>query len=261
MSGVCRTIERELVADHLRIAYRECDAGGSPILYIHGNTAGSLWFERVMVNPGYRTISPDMPNFGRSDRIDEADIDRYADSMATFCRSLGVDAAYVVGHSLGGAVAISLAVRYLPLVSRILLVDPAPVSGFHTPEKYYAVIDRYTTDRTLLKRALSAVVPTLRDEAFLDRLTDNALLMNTSAFTGNARALDRFDYSKRVGAVTVPVLVVRGELDALITAEAAEATAAAFPYGAYRELPGVGHSVMVEAPQRFSELVAEFGRR
>ena len=74
------------------------EAGTGPvILYIHGNTGSSFWYSKVMDIPGYRTIALDMPNFGRSGRIDESaapgasDLDLYADHVAGFIRAIGTE--------------------------------------------------------------------------------------------------------------------------------------------------------------------------
>ncbi|MFW5826242.1 MAG: alpha/beta fold hydrolase [bacterium] len=230
----------------------------APILYIHGNTGCNLWFERVMDIPGRRTIALDLPNFGRSARIDEADIDRYAACVAGFIRELDLGSPVVVAHSLGGAVGIALAVNHPELVSRLMLVDSAAPDGLTTPEEHYGVIELYRTSRSLMKKALAAVTPTLDDNAFLNRLADNAMLMNPIAFTGNARALERFDYTGRTQAYTGPVRVVVGRKDTIITEEMAKRTADAFPSGELVVLDEVGHSVMVEKPEEFVRLVSGF---
>lgn len=243
------------------IAYWETGKVEAPVVvYVHGNTGSRIWFERAMAVDGYRVIAPDLPNFGDSDSLDTADIDIYADYLAAFLAELKVSQVYLVGHSLGGAVAISLTVRYPELVERLLLVDSASLQGLHTPEEYYPVIEQYQSNRALMRQALGAVTPTMQDPEYLDRLTDTAMGMNPIAFSGNPRALDRFNYAGRVADVTIPVLVVRGEHDALITDDMAQSTADAFPQGAFRRLDGVGHSVMVEDPERFLALVQEFGR-
>lgn len=233
--------------------------GGPPLLYVHGNTGSKVWYENVMVVPGVRTIAPDLPNFGDSGRIEVADIDVYADYLRDFVRRAELPLPLpVIGHSLGGAVAISLSLRNPEMVSRLMLVDSAPLDGLKTPEDRYPIIQKFIENRELLKKGLQAVTPTMSDPAFLERLTDEAMKMNPIAFTGNARALERFDYRSSAGEFDRPVLVVVGEHDVIITREMAEATAAAFPDAGLRVLDGVGHSVMVEAPDRFISLVREF---
>jgi branched-chain amino acid transport system permease protein len=231
---------------------------GEPILYIHGNTGCNLWFERVMSIPDKRTIAVDLPNFGRSAHVEEADIDVYASYVAGFIRELGLERPTVVAHSLGGAVGIALAVNNPELVGRLMLVDSAAPDGLTTPEEHYEVIELYKSSRDLMKKALKAVTPTMDDNAFLNKLADNAMLMNPIAFAGNARALERFDYTGRTQAYTGPVLVVVGSKDTIITREMAKRTADAFPTGTLEVLDEVGHSVMVEDPERFKQLVRQF---
>ena len=242
----------------MRISYAVAGTG-TPLLYVHGNTGSKLWYKKVMEVDGLRTVAPDLPNFGDSDRIEIADIDVYADYLRDFVRRMEFPTPLpVVGHSLGGAVAISLSLRNPGIVSRLMLVDSAPLDGLKTPEDRYPIIERYKSDRELLKKGLQAVTPTLDDPAFLEHLTDEAMKMNPIAFTGNARALERFDYRGSAGEFDRPVLVVVGEKDVIITREMAEATAAGFPRAELRVLEGVGHSVMVETPELFIRLLREF---
>lgn len=232
---------------------------GKPVLCIHGNTGSKRWFEKAMHIEGVQIIVPDMPNFGDSSHIDIADIDVYADYVAEFVRAIGAPVPVpVVGHSLGGAVAMSLAIRNPDLVSRLMLVDSAPPDGLKTPEEHYPIIEQYRTNRNLMLQALTAVTPTLRDERVREALADDAMRMNPVAFAGNARALERFDYTGKAATFEKPVMVVVGRKDVLITEEMAKATASAFPNGSLTTLEGVGHSVMVEAPEMFISLVADF---
>lgn len=249
-----------------KILYRESGAG-YPVLLVHGNTGSSLWWTRVGEVAGARLTAPDLPNFGGSDRLDPAeapgssDIDLYADYLIAFAEDLGLFRPVLVGHSLGGAVAISALVRRPELWASAVLVDSAPPGGLVTPEAHYAAIERFKTDRALLRSALGAVCPAMDDPAFLDRLTDEALRMNPESFAGNARALARFDRSGDCGRYPGPVLVLWGRRDAIVTEAMARDTAAAFPMGSLRILENVGHSAMVEDPAAFREILAGVVRR
>jgi branched-chain amino acid transport system permease protein len=244
------------------------EAGAGPvILYIHGNTGSSFWYSKVMDMPGYRTIALDMPNFGRSGRIDAdaapeaSDLDLYADYVAGFIRALGLGKVLVVAHSLGGGVAISLAARYPDLSRGMILVDSAAPSGLRTLEDRYPLIEMMRTMRPVLKAALGSVVPTLADPAFLEGAVDEALLMNPASFAGNARALTRFDYRGRCSGYTAPVLVLRGAKDIVITGDMARETVEAFPNASFESLDHVGHSPMAEDPEGFASIVSGFAGR
>jgi len=229
------------------------------VLLIHGNTGSGLWFDRVMDVPGLNMIAPDMPNFGHSDPIEESDIDLYAEYVSGFCDEvLPAKQLIVVGHSLGGAVAMSLAVAAPERIAGMMLVDSCPPGGLVTPEEHYPAIEGYRTNPALLRAALAAVTPHLTDGAFLDRLVEDAIRMSPAAFVGNARALERFDCRSGSARLGSPVLVVWGSEDIVISGEMARRTAKSFPRGELRTLSDVGHSVIVEDPDRFIAVLNEF---
>ncbi|GAB1431926.1 alpha/beta fold hydrolase [Spirochaetota bacterium] len=240
-----------------RIRYIE-EGQGPAILYVHGNLGSLLWWKHVMDLPGYRCIAPDMPNFGGSDPLDAADLDVYADYLIAFAKGLGLDSFCLVGHSLGGGVAISLAARKPELVKKLLLLDSAAPSGLKTPEEHYPYIEMYRSNKAFLKQGLAGVAPGLKDEAFLQALTEEGFKMAGHAFIGNAKALTDFDYSSKAGNYKGPVFVVRGKADALITEAMAMETKNAYNNAKLLELDGIGHSPMVEDPAKFKELLLEF---
>jgi branched-chain amino acid transport system permease protein len=258
-NGIKEDAMSEQTIEILGKAMHYVDYGsGKPIVLVHGNTGSSRWYHRVMDLPGYWTIAPDLPNFGCSEALDVADIDAYADHLGAFIDALKLDKPIIVGHSLGGAVVMSLAARRPELARALVLVDGAAPSGLKTPESHYPAIELYKTNRDFMRKGLAAVTPMLKDEEFLDELTNDAMLMSPHAFAGNARALERFDYTGRAGAFKGPVLVLWGRLDIIISEAMALETADAYPDGRIELLDGVGHSIRVEDPSRFKKLLSEF---
>jgi len=249
--------EETVTVDGKRLFYLD-EGAGAPVVLIHGNTASSRWFSQVMDLPGLRCYAPDLPNFGRSEPIDSCDIDRYADFILGFLDALEIEPPTLVGHSLGGAVAMSLAVRRSDRIRRLLLVDSAPIGGLTTPEEHYPAIELFRTNRSLLAQALHAVTPHLTDAKLFEELVDDAARMAGPAFAGNARALERFAYSAAASRFRSPVLFVLGAEDILITEAMARETVACFPQARLRVLPNIGHSVVVEDPSLFKTILGEF---
>jgi pimeloyl-ACP methyl ester carboxylesterase len=209
--------------------------------------------------PGCRTIALDMPNFGRSGPLPgELNIEAYADRVADFISAICFERPVLVAHSLGGAVAISLAIRNPGSLRGLVLVDSAGPAGLVTPKDRYPLIESMRTNRDFLSSALSGVVPTLNDKEFFQELVNDAALMAAPAWVGNARALSVFDYRGRCVAFQQPVLVLWGRKDLIVTEETARETAAAFPKARLVILENVGHSVVVEDPSGFTKLLAEF---
>lgn len=243
------------------LAWREAGSG-VPLLLVHGNFGSKRWFEEQLVRPppGRRLLAPDLPNFADSDRMPgEISIERYAEYLAGFCDELGFERLALLGHSLGGAVAQSLAVAQPERVERLILVASAAPGGHHTPEEHYPVLEGLEGQRQAMGTALAATMPSRRPPYF-GGIVEDALALAPEAITGNVRALERFDISTRTHTFTNPVLVLRGELDLphLITEEVARRTAAAYPDSRLELWEGVGHSPQIEAPERFNQLLTHF---
>ncbi len=249
---------REIHAHGARIVYAEWGEG-QPVVCLHGNTGSRRWYERVMEVPGCRMIAPDLPNFGESTALEgPVEIDRYAQAVGSFIRALGVQRPVLIGHSLGGAVAMSAAVHEPGLFRGLVLVDSAPPSGFPTPEDRHPLIERMRVDRELLAAALKATVPALDDTGFFSRLVDDAARMAPQAWIGNARALGAFRCIEACAGFSQPVLVIWGRKDVIVSEAMARETVAAFPRARLRIMEEVGHSPIVEDPAAFVGALRDF---
>lgn len=121
------------------------DPGGDPVLAVHGITATHLAWRPVAERlPEYRFVAPDLRGRGRSaDLPGPYGMARHADDLARTLDALDVDRAVVVGHSMGGFVALVFAHRHSDRLSRLLLVDggvPLPVPADVSTEQLIEAI-------------------------------------------------------------------------------------------------------------------------
>src|SRR5690606_15542651 len=118
------------IAKGLNLHYRKRGSGDRHLLLVHGNTASSLWWEKVMdlLPDGVTAWAPDLRGCGDSDKPEGgwtmADL---GDDVFQFCQAVGIQRATVVGHSLGGAVAQQLTVDHPEPVERLVLVNSAEI--------------------------------------------------------------------------------------------------------------------------------------
>jgi len=115
--------------DGLDVNVRD-EGSGPPLLLIHGLLVSHIEWERTIerLKTNFRVIAMDLPGCGRSSKPRPTQyaytLDALASTVAGVLRVLGITRVHVAGHSLGGAVAITLAATRTDLVDRLILVDP-----------------------------------------------------------------------------------------------------------------------------------------
>ena len=250
---------KTVTVDGLNITYAEAGEG-QPVICVHGNFASKRWFTPQLLEPppGARVLALDLPNFGDSDALPEdVSIEAYARWLEGFIDVLELKDVTLVGHSLGGAVVQVAAARQPERYKSLVLINAAPPDGLTTPAESYPYLELFKTNRPLLAQSLAAVMPTVQ-LSYFDDLVGDAFEMNRVAFTENARALNNYDVTAALSEVTVPVLVLYGGRDTLVTEEMARRTAAAFKNSRLELWPEVGHSPQLETPERFNALLSNF---
>lgn len=249
---------RRVAAGGRDLLLREAGVG-RPLLCVHGNAASSRWFTELLHAPpaGWRVLAPDLPGFGGSDPLSGPTTMRaFADALADLLDALGVERAALLGHSLGGRVAETLAAARPERASALVLVAAPPPGPFVTPEERYPLLEAMARDRERMAAGLAALLAG-RPPGYFDELVEDAVAAAPGAITASARALARPDPASRSRS-DLPVLVVHGEADPLVPAGGARALAAAWPGAGLELLPAVGHAPPIEAPERFRALLSEF---
>ncbi|WP_189071405.1 alpha/beta fold hydrolase [Deinococcus sedimenti] len=227
------------------------------LVALHGNFASARWWVDLLADPpaGWRVLAPDLPGFAGTPHKGEISIGSYADWVQDWLRAQGIEGPVLLGHSLGGAVALEVAAREPQALSGLVLAASAPLGGLVTPEENYPVLELLRTTPPLMEASLGALFPSRRPANFADLLADGANMAVTH-YSGNARALAawRVDAAPLAG---LPTLVLGGELDPLITPDMVRAQATALGTAA-TILPGRGHGFPQEDPAAFRALLDGF---
>lgn len=252
--------ENGLICESRSVGFGYARAGaGRSVLLVHGNLAGKSWWREVLAKPapGHQYLAPNLPGFGDSAKGSNfvPSIRGYARSMLLYLDSLGISRTALVGHSLGGAVAMELVSQAPDRFTALMLVDSVSPGGLHTPFYYYPYLRMMRDDRQALHRALEAAMPSRRPPYF-EELVDEAVRMHPYSFAGNARALDGWRAPESLGRYSGPVELVAGEYDSLSSPLVLSSTADTFESAASKRvvrLPGVGHSPHIESPQLFRD--------
>jgi pimeloyl-ACP methyl ester carboxylesterase len=227
------------------------------LIAVHGNFASSAWWDDLRAAPprGWTVHTPDLPGFAGTPRGGEVSIARYADWLVQYVADKKLERPVLLGHSLGGAVVLEAASRVPNRFAGLVLAASAPLSGLVTPEENYPVLELLPGNASLLELSLGALFPSGRPANFGQLLAD-AARMAPALYTGNARALAAWSVAPEMLS-GLPVLVMGGQLDLLITPEMVRAQGDTL--GApVTILAGVGHGFPQEAPGAFLTEVQTF---
>lgn len=259
-------------------------ADGPVVLCIHGLAGNLRNFTYGMTAPlaeaGFRVVALDRPGCGWSERAGEADaaLPRQAALVAAFMEALGIDRAVIVGHSLGGAVALQLAQDRPEKVAALALICPLTQPAGETPAAFKGLEVRTPWLRGLLARTLAVPAAKRMGEATLravfapetppaDFLTraGGALGLRPKGFLCASEDLCAVPGAMpalvaRHGALGAPGGILFGAQDAILDPASGAATAEATGL-AFETLPGRGHMIPITAPAETADFVRRMAAR
>lgn len=239
--------------------------GGSPLLILHGFFASSRNWRTIArrLAASHRVFVLDMRNHGDSPHAQRMDYPAMAADVVAFMDSQGLDKAHVLGHSMGGKVAMWLALHHRQRVDNLLVADIAPVSYSHSFDNTVnALKDLPLSELGNRKQAeewLALAIPDLNYRQFL---LQNLVLQNggyrwrvdLEIFQQNAHHIVAFPEAA-VEPFPKPALFLSGEHSAYIRSDAVYPL---FPRAAISEIAGTGHWLHVDAPEQFCKNVSDW---
>ena len=127
--------------DAVRLYYERAGSGERELLFVHGwccdHTAFRPQFDHFARTHAVTAL--DLRGCGRSDRPEDGyTIPDFADDLAQFCSAVGIDKPVVIGHSLGGMIAVELAARHPSVPRALVLVDPGPIDPLPETAKLFS---------------------------------------------------------------------------------------------------------------------------
>lgn len=276
---------KHVMVDGIDIAYVDSGGNKPPLVFIHGlSSYMGFWEYQVPAFSGdYRVLALDLPGYGASGRPDAPYTPPwYADTVAHWLSAVGVhEPAIVTGHSMGGQIAVHLALRHPQTVDRLVLSAPAGFERF-TPGAVHFMRTYWHEQRAMeateeqVRSNMMAMVFNRHDEGVERFIEERVRVGQTPAFAGTSVAVSRsiagmvdnlvVDLAKEVRA---PTLIVYGTDDKMIpnpvfnggrTADIAKQAKAAIPGSKLVMIPHAGHTVHHDAPDAFNRAVEEFLR-
>ena len=246
--------------------FHTVEGEGPPLVLLHGFCADHRSWNAVRpaLAKRFRVITPDLPGCGRSPVPATADLATVAAAVVHLLDHLGIDRAAVVGHSMGGYVALELLAQYADRLTGLGLLHSHPYAQLSDEEprertRSIAFVERYGAALYVKQLLPTLFAPNYHDRVELEKLTHRALETPAAGIAACQRAmLHRADHTATLSAAPVPVLQVFGEADVVIPTEVGERASVLPPVGTIHWLPGVGHSGMIERPKAVVQLLRDW---
>lgn len=246
-----------IAADVYYSAYQGGDGERPTVVLVHGAGGTHLyWPSEVRRTPGYRVLAVDLPGHGKSAGRGFQSIEAYVEALLGWMQAIPLHQAVFVGHSMGGAIALSMALDHGEHVSALGLLGSGARLRVH-PE----FLQRTANDTTLQSAIAMIVAQSFSDQAperLVELATRRMAETRRTVLHGDFIACDVFDEMERLEEIDKPCIVITGEQDRLTPTRYAQYLADSLPNAELHVVPQAGHMVMLEKPQQVANLLKRF---
>ncbi len=271
-------------ADGLRLHALEWSSEGVPFVLLHGfGNEAHIWDDLARVVAAYyRTLALDLRGHGDSDPDPEAGYDHVsmARDVEAATEGLGFERLVLLGHSMGGRVALRFAGKHPERMAGLILVDTGPdldprgvtrirletgrqTLAFESTAAYEELLGSlYPSARpeTLARLAITGLRP-LSDGRYERKLDPALSRRHESVSSEEWRAWADAETKvlwDALARIPCPILIVRGAASDVLSSDTAERMVEAAPRATLVEIPRASHSVMLDNPEGLRSAVAEF---
>lgn len=249
------------------IEHEYADVGkGVPLVFVHGFPLSSAAWQKQIdaFRTSHRVIALDLRGFGGSAAPHgTVTMTQYAADVCALLRRLHTGPVVLIGHSMGGYIALAFAHEHPEMLRGVVLVGTK--AGADTTE---AAAGRRTAAERVEKEGTQSVVdamapkmldPGNRDAQMADRVCEMMSAAKPAGVTGALLGMaERADSTPYLKQIDVPVLVVAGETDAVIPPAESESLACGIGSAELKLIPRAGHLAAFEQPGEFNRILKEW---
>ncbi|ABG40667.1 alpha/beta hydrolase fold familiy [Paraglaciecola sp. T6c] len=224
---------------------------------------------RRKLSQDFNILSIDLPDHGKSEHSAQFSFTGYADSIIALLAQLNISRVNAVGHSLGGKVAMQMALTYPEIISTLTVLDIAPVAYEPRHSNVFKSLLNVKLESIQDRKDADKMMSKFVNEASVRQFLLKSLYQDTKThfwhWRFNLPLLHR-DYSLLSQAIssdsqyTKPVLFLKGELSDYLVAEYTKQTTDLFPKSRVKVVSGTGHWLHAEKPAECADHILTFLR-
>lgn len=256
--------ETIVVADKRTRFLKQGDAEGTPILLIHGFGGDCLgWlFNQEALSEGHTTYALDLPGHGGSSKdVGDGSLGVMVQAVLDFMDERGIEKAHLVGHSMGGAIALAMALDHSGRVASASLLAPAGLGSEINMTFINGFIEQKRAKKLRSVLELLVAEPGMITNDMIEEIIKYKRLDGTLEALGKLRdglfpggSQETFDAGKLAG-LSVPVHVIWGEVDQILPVAHADALPDSVKVARY---PATGHLPHMEKASDVNAAILEF---
>ena len=236
------------------------DGAGEPLLFLHGVQGLPGWTEALArLAEHFTVIAPDHPGFGHSDTPDWVEtVDDLAFFYLDLLAKLADGRVHIVGHSLGGWIAMAMAIRATAQIQSLTLIDAAGISVPDVARGDMFIGSAAETGKLLFagEHAASHWAAAWQANDEMKEIYDKNRAA-AAKYTWQPRLYDP-QLARWLHRIDVPTHIVWGEGDFLIPPAHGEELQRLIPGATLTRIAGIGHLGDIEAPSAFAEAIVPF---
>lgn len=248
------------------IVHYETYGRGRPVILLHGWLGSwALWRNTIEeLGKDFKTYAIDFFGFGNSVRSTQVSVDVYVDLVYEFMQKLGISKAALVGHSMGGTVALGVAARYPQKVASVTVIGSPIVGSSLNPFlklSGYKYVARLTYSVPLVKDTLLYSLTRFggrNGSATYKMVREDAAKVAPDAFFQSIGTLRDTDVTDKLADLLMPILGVYGRNDIIVNPKQGKLLVKHAPTATEAWFEQSGHFPMMDEPERFYSTVRGF---
>lgn len=238
-------------------AYQADDPDRKTLVLIHGAGGDHLsWPTQLRRLSGYRVFTPDLPGHGKSRGHGLQRISAYGESVVRWLRGLELPSVVLGGHSMGGAIALWIAVNHPELLRGLALLSTGAVLPVNLSliEELATQVGFPTAVDKIMKWSFSSQA----EPGMVETIKRQMLKLRPSVLAGDFRACDDHNMKDQLDKIQTSGIIMVGDEDKMTPLKFSEELLQGIPGAKLEIVPGSGHMLPLEKPVETARLVRGF---